>query len=273
MKKIISLLLAMTMAVSLTACGEPTCKDCEKVAEIQIELKELNEYIMANRAYEGSQEFDEKESRYYDLHAQLELLMEHECTIPVTEVENKEYIMGGIIGKYTGEWKSSAPYGHGVYTAESNITNEDMKVKYVYDCEWSGGFPNGYGSVSATCSNWEYYYEGNFVDSEYSGDGYYYYRSGSIHYDITGPFSDGFVYGNGTRRELDSNCNVIFEVKGTFKGNNLSGRGEFNEYDSKGNLIDYGIVEGPGPKYTKIQSVQLDKAKQQANDAIWDIFF
>lgn len=273
MKKINCLLLAVAIAASLSACGEETCADCEKIEALQAELKEITEYINENREYEGTQEFDEKEERYYSIYKQLELLMEHECTIPVVEVKDKEYIMGGLIGTYTGEWKSSSPCGHGVYTAKSNVKNEDAVRHYVYDCEWSGGYPNGYGTE--TCEgnkldSTDTYYKGYFVDGKYNGEGYYYFKAPGFHFDLTGTFTDGFMYGNGTRREYNSNGNIYFIVTVTFEGNVLAGRGDFKQYDDNGELIDYGVCEGPD--YTKIDSVMLNKAKKQTSDALWGLF-
>ncbi len=188
--------------------------------------------------YEGSSEYDAKLEELAQSLKDYELLAMHECELPVTEVKNKEFSLSGLTGTYTGEWKGSAPYGHGVYTGWESAKDKERSAKYIFDCEWKFGLPDGFGKK--TIDNEEglapyfEYYEGYFVNGLYEGEGFL------------------------RTKDLYS----IMEVTGTFKENKLSGQAEFVEYDSNGNMIDYGIVEGP--EMVKIQSAKRDKEEEQS---------
>ena len=238
MKKIYVIIMALVLTATLTACGNKSCADCERMAELQAKIAELQVYERENRNDEGSDEYESKLEELAQSIKNYELYAMHECELPVTEVKDKDFCLSNLAGTYTGEWKGSAPYGHGVYTALDSSKVEEYSAKYVFDCEWKFGLPEGFGKKT--------------IDNEDSITPYYEYYEGY--------FVNGLYEGEGFLRK--KTLNSTMEVTGTFKENNLSGQAEFVEYDNSGNMIDYGIVEGP--QMVKIQSAKRDQEEEQS---------
>lgn len=250
MKKLLFTIVVMAMTVSFSACGSSGCDKCERISEIQERVDDLNKYINENRINEGSAEFEKNEQELKNLNDQLDTLLQHDCPLPVENVENKEYRYGGYIGTYTGEWKYNAPNGEGSYEAIS----DNGKEKISYTGSWARGSIDGYGTYyhyNELNGGEEKFYEGEFKDNKFHGQGFYKRIS---------PSGD------------------ILQIDGEWEKNKLV-IGDFKEIDANGNLTDYGTMDING----KITSAKADaEAKRQEElkkqqeeaigDAIGDLF-
>lgn len=169
MKKILCALTILSMIISITACNAK-CEKCDKITELQAEADELREFLENyNVAQEGTAEDIGAQERLASIKEQLVVLAQHECSLPAEKVKNVEYKLGDYSGTYTGEWKSGVAHGQGSFEGVDNYNNT-----LTYEGEFIGGELTGYGvynSVGASSGN-EQYYEGDFVENQFHGDGF-----------------------------------------------------------------------------------------------------
>lgn len=212
-----------------------TCPDCDEILVLQEELQEA----LAENA-DNSLTFDD----YYrwnikvtTLSNEIQLLKNHECNMPVRQVKNQPCAYGVYEGSYTGDWKSTAPYGEGVFTG--SYWEGDVQHVLTYSGEWAWGAPNGTGSMvehreyrgTGSMENWKsWLYEGTFVNGALTGSGW---------------------------SSSESSTGERFEYfGGTYRDGFLAGQANFLQYKD-GNLYDMGIVEGNNyaPIYSERQEV------------------
>lgn len=247
MKKRLCFLTAIIMMSTFSACGNvgnQSCEKCDKIVEIQSRIDELSVNISKNADMEGSYEYDKNEEELYSLREQLDLLLQHECSLPAENVTNQECRLGVFTGKYTGEWKSNAPHGSGVFEG----TDDSGNLTMYYSGGWEFGTIQGYGEYELhnSLNNSDISYKGDFRDNKYDGSGVYYQN---LHMNsdkcitiIDGEFSEGILV-----------------------------TGDFQEKDQNGNLTDYGTMQGSG--WTKTSSAKADaeaKRQQQVEDQFYD---
>lgn len=255
MKKFICIISAVLMMTAFSSCEkssgglfQKSCDKCDRIIKIQERINELSIDQSENADMEGSAEYEKNSNELYDLREQLNVLLQHDCPLPIENVKNKEYRYGDFTGKYTGEWKSNAPHGSGTYEG----TDDGGHMTMYYSGDWNFGNIEGYGEyeLSNSLSNCDISYKGDFVNNSYNGRGEFYQN---IHMNR-------------------DDCITI--INGEFKNGKLVS-GDFQEADQNNNITDYGTMQGAG--WTKTSSAKADaeaerqrQAQQQIEDQLYD---
>ena len=211
-----------------------SCPSCDEILGLQEELQT----VLAENE-DNSLTFD----AYYrwnikvaTLSNEIQLLKDHECNMPIRQVKNQSYAYGRYEGSYTGDWKSTAPYGEGVFSG--SYREGDTQYVITYSGEWAGGAPNGTGSMmkhreylgAGSQENWKsWLYEGAFVNGALTGSGWSSTESST---------GDRFEY-----------------FDGVYQDSFLQGQANFLQYRD-GKLYDKGIVEGL--HYVPVYSVRQE---------------
>lgn len=199
-----------------------SCPTCNEILDLQQELQ-----VVLAENEDNSLTFADYEQwniKVATLSNELQLLKDHACDMPVRKVKNQEYAYGRYTGSYTGEWKSTAPCGEGVFSGSYMEGSTQYVVSY--SGEWSGGAPNGTGSMiqhreyldAGSQENWSSrLYEGAFVNGKLTGSGWHSIESST-----------------GDRYEF---------YDGVYRDGFLEGQANYLQYKD-GELYDKGIVEG-----------------------------
>lgn len=256
MKKIVCIISAILMITAFSSCGKSSgglfkksCDKCDKIIEIQERIDGLSTQLSESADMEGSNEYTKNEEELYSLREQLDMLLQHECPLPVENVKNKECRVGVFTGKYTGEWKSNAPHGKGTYEA----TDDGGHLTMYYSGDWTFGNIEGYGEYELynSLSNCDISYKGYFENNNYNGRGEFYQN---IHM---------------------NRDDCITRINGEFKDGKLVS-GDFQEENQNGKITDYGTMQGAG--WTKTSSAKADaeaerqrQVQQQIEDQLYDV--
>lgn len=216
-----------------------SCPDCDEILNLQEQLQE----VMAENEDDSLilADYERWNAKVSTLSNEIQLLKDHECDMPIRKVKNQEYAYGRYEGTYTGEWKSTAPYGEGVFSGSYRTGATQYMVSY--SGEWSGGAPNGTGSLmqhreyvgSGSQENWNsWLYEGTFANGKLTGSGWSSMESST---------GDHVEYYNGVYRD-----------------GFLQGQADFLQYRD-GKLYDKGVVEG-------LHYVPIYSARQEVLNAL-----
>ena len=199
-----------------------SCPACDEILGLQQDLQEvLAENEDNTLTFDDYERWDIKVST---LSNEIQLLKDHECDMPIRNVDGQEYAYGQYAGSYTGDWKSTAPCGEGVFSG--SYRKGDTQYVITYSGEWAGGAPNGTGSMmmhreylgAGSRENWESrIYEGTFVNGALTGKGW-----------------SGTESSTGDRFEY---------YGGVYRDGFLEGQVDFLQYRD-GELYDKGIAEG-----------------------------
>lgn len=184
----------------------PSCETCDKIAELQSELQTV---LAKNEDHSLTMsDYMKWDMQVSTLASELQLLKDHECTIPARKVKDQKYFYGRYEGTYTGEWKSSAPCGNGVFSGSYQA--ESTQYDCVYSGEWSAGAPNGVGALlerreyvgDPDIENWTTRrYEGAFADGKLTGNGWSSFESSvseGLYEYYDGVYDEGFLQGQAT---------------------------------------------------------------------------
>lgn len=199
-----------------------SCSTCDEILDLQEELQAaLAENEDNSLSFDA---FDRWNIKVETLSSEIQLLKDHECGMPIRQVEDQECFYGRYAGRYTGDWKSTSPCGEGVFFG--SYMEGSARYVFTYSGEWSGGAPNGTGSMirhreylgTTSVGNWLcWFYEGTFANGALTGSGW------SSRESSTG---DRFEY-----------------FGGVYRDGFLEGQADFLHYID-GGLYDKGIAEG-----------------------------
>ncbi len=212
-----------------------SCPSCDGILGLQEELQA----VLAENE-DNSLTFDDYNRwniKVTTLSNEIQLLKDHECNMPIRQVEGQPYAYGRYEGSYTGDWKSTAPYGEGVFSG--SYREGDTQYVLTYSGEWAGGAPDGTGAMmkhreylgAGSQENWKsWLYEGAFVNGALTGSGW-----------------SGTESSTGDRFEY---------FDGVYRDGFLQGQANFLQYRD-GELYDKGIAEGIhyAPVYSERQEV------------------
>lgn len=236
-----------------------SCPTCNEILDLQQELQTVLAENEDNSLTFNA--FDQWNIKVSTLSNEIQLLKDHACDMPVRNVKDQEYAYGRYAGRYTGEWKSTAPCGEGVFSG--SYTEGSTQYTVSFSGEWSGGAPNGAGSMfqhreyldAGSRENWNSsLYEGDFVNGKLTGSGWHCIESST-----------------GERYEF---------YDGVYRDGFLEGQANFLQYRD-GELYDQGVVEGLHffPVYSVRQEIEnaLNTAAAVGIAALgavclWDMF-
>jgi hypothetical protein len=115
---------------------------------------------------------------------------------------NKWYIVGNGAARYKGKWKNGMPNGKGIKEYFKSSTSQHSIV----ECNFVDGKYEGYGKqiydITEEDEIYSPYYEGEFKNSKYHGNGIYYYGDGTYH---KGEYQNGMYHGKGIYYEKKPN--------------------------------------------------------------------
>lgn len=200
----------------------PACETCGKILELQNELQSVMAENQDNSL--TMVDYEQWNIKVTTLSNEIQLLKDHECDAPIREVKNQTCSYGRYLGSYTGEWKSTMPYGEGVFSG--SYMDGSTQYACTYSGTWSGGVPNGAGSMledreylgDSNIENWaSWLYGGTFVDGKLTGNGWVSFESSS---------GDRYEY-----------------FDGVYHNGYLEGQANFLHYRD-GDLYDKGVAEG-----------------------------
>ncbi len=199
-----------------------SCPACNEILDLQNELQAA---LAENK--DNSLTFDAYNRWNMEvttLSNEIQLLKDHACNMPIRKVKNRACAYGRYVGSYTGDWKSTAPCGEGVFSGSYRAGS--TQYVFTYSGEWSSGAPNGMGSMmehreylgASSQENWNSrFFEGAFVNGTLMGNGWSSTESSS---------GDRFEY-----------------FDGVYRDGLLEGQANFLQYRD-GELYDKGIAEG-----------------------------
>lgn len=234
MKVAIPALILIAAVALFKQAGGPksSCPTCNEILDLQKQLQEVMKENEDNSL--TFQDYDRWNTRVAALTSEIQSLKNHDCTMPVRKVKEQACTYDRYVGSYTGEWKSTAPCGEGIFTG----TYWDGSTAFVctYSGTWSNGVPNGTGAMVVhreyrapdSQENWNSrFYEGSFVDGALTGSGWFCEESSS-----------------GIRMEY---------YGGVYRGGFPEGQANYLAYQD-GELYDKGVAAPTGRDYSVIYS-------------------
>ncbi len=222
-KAVVPVLVLAAAVLLLRWIGQSrSCETCNEILGLQEELLSVLAENEDNSL--TMDDYDRWEIKVSALSSEIQMLKDHECSMPIRKVKDHAYFYGRYEGTYTGEWKSTAPCGEGVFSGE--YQEGSRQAVLTYSGEWAAGAPNGEGSLmeyegysnmGGECNWLTRLYEGTFVNGALTGSGW------SCRESSTG---DRYEY-----------------YDGVYQNGMLEGQANFLQY-LDGGLYDKGIAEG-----------------------------